>query len=350
MTQNNITVAVTGINNLAHNPGPGTAVAKCLKASTLFNINVIGLGYDALDPGFYLPEYIDEGYLIPYPSAGESALIDRISEIHKNTAIDIIIPCLDSEISSFIRISHLLDELGISSYLPTSEQIRLRNKDHLTELAEYAKISCPKIKAISDLRFFETCEEDDWQYPMVVKGVFYDAKIVYNKMEAEKAFKSISRQWGYPVLVQKFVSGEEYNLTGIGDGNGYLINPVMMKKLAITDKGKAWAGISYFDNNLLMAAQSLVNAISWKGPLEVEVMKDDKGNYQLIEINPRFPAWIYLSVGVNKNLPENLIQLSLNQHIIDKEAAIAGKIFVRYAEEKIIDISKFESIVMQGNK
>ena len=47
--------------------------------------------------------------------------------------------------------------------------------------------------------------------------------------------------WGYPVLVQKFVSGEEVNLTAVGDGSGAMIGEVMMKKQAITDKGKAWA-------------------------------------------------------------------------------------------------------------
>ena len=48
----------------------------------------------------------------------------------------------------------------------------------------------------------------------------------------------------------------------------------------------------------------------WRGPLEVEVMRDHHGDYQLIEINPRFPAWIYLSAGVGRNLPLMLLQLS----------------------------------------
>ena len=170
-----------------------------------------------------------------------------------------------------------------------------------------------------------------------------------NQAEAVKAFQQIASEWGYPVLVQKFLEGEEYNLAAIGDDTGQLINPVMMKKLAVTSKGKAWAGVSINDQVLLNAARKLVAAINWKGPLEVEVMKDRYGKYQLIEINPRFPAWIYLSVGVASNLPEALVKLILGQNISTNNETKSGKIFVRYAEETIIDISDFEAIVMQGN-
>lgn len=342
-------IAITGINALADNPGPGVAVAKCLRESCFADVQIIGLGYDALDPGFYLPQYFDKCFLIPYPSAGETALVDRLKSIHEKYPIDILIPCLDAELTSYVRIEHLLNEIGVNTYLPSADKIRLRSKDHLEELARLAQISCPPIKPISSTHFFDDCEDHGWQFPLVVKGVFYDAKIVKNKTEAIAAFQHIASEWGYPVLVQEYVKGEEYNLSGIGDGNGQLLNPVMMKKLAVTSKGKAWAGVSIKDHALLNAANALVKAIQWKGPLEVEVMKDEHGKYQLIEINPRFPAWIYLSVGVGRNLPETLIQLILGEAVYENTKLISGKIFIRYAEETLIDIHDFEKIVMQGN-
>jgi carbamoyl-phosphate synthase large subunit len=184
---------------------------------------------------------------------------------------------------------------------------------------------------------------------MVVKGIFYGAKIVLNSEEAAKAFRNIASKWGLPVLVQQFIKGEEYNLAAVGDGKGNLLSPVMMKKLALTDKGKAWAGVSMFDQTLLDAAEALCKAIKWRGPLEVEVMKTDKGQYQLIEINPRFPAWIYLSTGVGSNLPEVLVELAFSKKMSDRLPAQVGKIFIRYAEEFIIDMKDFEAIIMHGD-
>lgn len=349
MSDQLITIAITGMNARPDNPGPGMAVAKCLREVKNARYKIIGLSYDALDPGLYLQQYADEGYLIPYPSAGETALIERIQQIHDIHKIDILIPCLDAELPNFVRMKELLHEMGIKTYLPTQEQFRYRNKDRLPEMASHAGIHCPEIKSITSTLFFEDCEEKDWEFPLVVKGIFYDAHVVHNKEEASKAFKKIAAQWGLPVLVQRFIKGEEYNLTAVGDGEGNLLSPVMMKKMGLTDKGKAWAGISISDHTLLQASCDLVKEIKWKGPLEVEIMKDQKGDYQLLEINPRFPAWIYLSAGVGKNLPETLVKLALDQYIEDSSQAKLGKIFIRYAEETIVDISDFESIVMQGH-
>jgi len=345
---NQCRVAITGMNAKPDNPGPGVAVARCLKASPDFQGQLIGLGYDSLDPGLYMQEFIDESYLLPYPSAGEDTLLERIEEIHQATSIDILIPCLDAELPNFIRLASKLKSLGIKTVLPDAEQFRLRNKDRLPELAEHAGIECPDIKSITNISFFNDCHEKGWEYPLVIKGIFYDAYIVQHKDEASSAFRKVATQWGYPVLVQKVVKGEEYNLTAIGDGKGQLIAPVMMKKMALTDKGKAWAGVSIFDQKLLDAATRLVTAINWTGPLELEVMKDKQGRYQLIEINPRFPAWIYLSEGVQRNLPFALLKVALGEQMPDYPDYRSGIIFIRYAQEKIITIDEFESIVMNG--
>lgn len=345
----NCKVAITGMNAKPDNPGPGVAVARCLKEHPDFIGKIIGLGYDALDPGLYMDRYCDNSYLLPYPSAGEDALLGRIGEIHNHIGIDVLIPSLDAELPNFIRMVPKLNAMGIKTVLPDAEQFRLRNKDRLLELAEHAGIECPDIKSITNVAFFDDCHKQGWDFPLVVKGLFYDAYIVHHKDEASSAFRKIAIQWGYPILVQKVAKGEEYNLSAIGDGKGKLIAPVMMKKMALTEKGKAWSGVSIYDQKLLDAATRLVAAINWRGPLELEVIKDRSGQYQLIEINPRFPAWIYLSKGVNRNLPIALLHIAAGQKPPDYPEYLTGRLFIRYAEEMIIPMSEFENIVMQGN-
>ncbi|KPJ93307.1 MAG: carbamoyl-phosphate-synthetase, partial [Gammaproteobacteria bacterium SG8_11] len=286
------TVAVTGMNAKPDNPGPGVAVARCIRESPEFSGKIVGLGYDALDPGLYLKQYCDSGHLLPYPSTGDEALLNALKILNERENIDVLIPCLDAELPGIVRLRPLIEEMGIKVFLPTPEQLRLRNKDRLTELAQLAGIQCPDIKSVTHAGFFYKCQDEGWSYPLVVKGLFYDAKIAYTADEAADAFRHIAAEWGYPVLVQQMVKGEEYNLTAVGDGHGNMLGEVMMKKMAVTDKGKAWSGVSIFDQALYDASAALVKAIQWRGPLEVEVMRDKHGQYQLIEINPRFPAWI----------------------------------------------------------
>ena len=345
-----LTVAITGMNARADNPGPGVAVARCLRESADFTGRIIGLGYDALDPGLYLREYCDPTYLLPYPSAGDEAFITSLRAIHAAEKIDIILPCLDAELPGMVRLTPQFDDMGIRYFLPTPEQLRLRNKDRLTELARHAGIHCPEIKEVTHSGFFYQCQEEGWSYPMVVKGLFYGAHIVHSADEAADAFREVAAQWGYPVLVQRLVEGEECNLSAVCDGSGEMLGEVMMKKMAVTDKGKAWSGVSIFDQTLYDASAALIRAIKWRGPLEVEVMRDNHGNYQLIEINPRFPAWIYLSAGVGRNLPLMLLQLILGEEIPKPVAARPGVLFIRHAIETIVPQSEFEAVIMNGGQ
>ena len=56
---NQLTVAITGMNARADNPGPGVAVARCLREVLGFNGKIIGLGYDVLDPGLFQTDLTD---------------------------------------------------------------------------------------------------------------------------------------------------------------------------------------------------------------------------------------------------------------------------------------------------
>jgi carbamoyl-phosphate synthase large subunit len=341
-------VAVSGMNARPDNPGPGLAVAHCLREAKLFDGRIVGLGYEALDPGLHLPRYCDAGYLLPYPSTGDEALLDRLRLLREREGVDALIPCLDAELPIICRLAPELEAMGIATFVPTPDQLELRNKDRLAELAEHAGIASPETKPITDAGFFYDCNRQGWHYPLVVKGIFYDAEVVRSAEQGAAAFARISARWGWPVLVQRFLEGEEVNLTAVGDGTGRLLGAVMMKKLALTDKGKAWAGVTIADETLLAASTALAAGIRWRGPLEVEVMREPNGTYRLIEINPRFPAWVYLTAGSGSNVLDVFLGLLRGETPAESEPASAGNIYIRYAEDTVIPLAEYESIVVNG--
>lgn len=341
-------VAITGMNARPDNPGPGLAVARCLRESAGFEGCIIGLGYDVIDPGLYLREWCDSGYLLPYPSAGEKALLQCLRNIHELESIDILIPCLDSELLGFAHLLPELASMGIRCLIPDAEQLKFRSKDRLAGLAAGVGLGYPETIGVTHASFFYQCTQQGWHYPLLVKGQFYGAEVAYNADQATRAFQKIANEWGLPVLVQRFVRGDEVNLTGIGDGEGGLLGSVMMRKRAITDKGKAWVGISVWDEKLLQMAQLLVKTLGWLGPLEIEVLTDINGHYYLIEINPRFPAWIYLSHGAGLNLPRLLIDMIAGCAEAGLPEAEVGKMFIRYAHDVVVSLDQFESMAIHG--
>ncbi|MDP3510582.1 MAG: ATP-grasp domain-containing protein [Candidatus Melainabacteria bacterium] len=347
------TIAVTGVNAHAENPGPGMAVARCLIEHPEFKGRVIGLAYDALDAGLYARQYFTASYLLPYPSSGDEVLMERLMGIHDSEQIDAIIPCLDSELPNFIRLRGELAQNGIKMLIPSRDQFTLRAKDHLVELCQSADIPVPRTKVLTDPSFFDRVasaghSEDGWRYPLVLKGIFYDATMVNNSVEAKSVFCKLITKWGYPCLVQELIKGDELNLAGLGDGAGNLVGHVTMRKRAITEKGKAWAGVTIIDEAMLETAQRLVKALSWRGPLEVEAIRGEDGRIFLIEINPRFPSWIYLSQAVNRNLPIAVLKLLDKRTDLGLAAPTSGYFFIRHAQELVLDLSEFESVLVNG--
>ena len=62
----------------------------------------------------------------------------------------------------------------------------------------------------------------------------------------------------------------------------------------------------------------------------------------LIEINPRFPAWVYLATGVGLNLPSQLLRCSLGLPPAAAADYEAGKLFVRYSYDLVTDMAPFQ--------
>lgn len=340
-------IAVTGLN-ATDNPGPGVPVIRSLRFAENFNAEIIGLIYDALEPGIYMENLTKKNYLIPYPSSGLQNLYERLAYIQQQEKIDVIIPTLDSELFGFVKLEEKLRELGIKMFLPTFEQLNIRGKDKLFDFCVNNDINVPKNILISSLLDLHKISEE-FEYPVVVKGIFYDAIIANNLEEAKTAFIKISSKWGLPIIIQQYLKGDEFNVVALGDGNGNTVGAVAMRKLYITDKGKGWAGITIYDNNLIEISKRVIKSIKWRSGMELEFIRSaETGQYYLLEINPRFPAWVYLAPNAGQNLPYALLQLALGEKVEQFDKYKVGTIFVRSSWDLISDISVFEKITTKG--
>ncbi len=341
-----VVVAVTGLNAI-DSPGPGVSVIRALKESKYFDVRIIGLSYESLEPGNFMRDLVDKTYHVPYPSAGTESLINRLEYIHKQENLNAIIPNFDAELFNFIKLEKKLKSKGIRTFLPTLEQFDERHKINLSDFGKKYGLNVPKDKVINSINELNTLHFD-FSYPVVIKGKYYDAGIANNADEAKSYFNKISSKWGLPIIIQEYIKGTEYNITGLGDGKGRTVATVAMKKMYITDKGKAWSGITIMDDTLLKMTNKFIKSTKWRGGFELELMKTNEGKYYLLEINPRIPAWIYLAVGAGQNIPEALLKLALGEKISPYKSYQTGKMFIRYSYDMIVDIKDYEQISTYG--
>jgi carbamoyl-phosphate synthase large subunit len=221
----------------------------------------------------------------------------------------------------------------------------MRAKHNLKEFGKSNDISVPEYDVYHSAR---ALTESKLGFPRMIKGKFYDASVVYSHEQAVQAFNRIAAKWGTPVLGQRYVAGQEINVTAVGDGTGSMLGYVPMRKQYITDKGKAWSGVSIVDENLESLTRRIVANTRWRGGFELELIRDENGTFHLIEINPRFPAWIYFAAGCGQNHPELLVNLALGKQVVPLSAYEAGKLFIRYSYDLIVDLKEFERISTTG--
>lgn len=341
-----LTIAVSGLNAI-DSPGPGVAVIRGLKEAKSFDCRIIGLAYESLEPGIFMHHLLDKTYQIPYPSSGTESIMERLEYIHDKEKLDVIFPNFDAELYPFIRLEKRLKDMGIATFLPTMKQFEERLKVNLDEFGMKYGMKVPKGKVYHDIGTLHSISKD-FEYPVLVKGKYYDAYIAYNIDQVKTHFNKITAKWGAPIVIQEFVHGTEFNVTGLGDGEGNTIAAVPMRKQYITDKGKAWGGISISDRKILELTRSFISQTKWRGGFELELMKDKYNDFYLLEINPRMPAWIYLAVGVGQNIPEALVRLALGEIVEPFTEYKVGKMFVRYSWDMIVDIEEFQQISTHG--
>jgi carbamoyl-phosphate synthase large subunit len=324
------TIAVTGLNS-GENPQPGPGVIRSLRRR-MSDVRIVGLAYGTLESGIYADNNADAVYQIPYPSAGIEALLERLDYILQHESIDILIPTLDSEIQPLITAQVVLEARGIKTILPTLGSFHVRSKENLADLLEGTGISVPVSAAVHSVGELEKAASN-LRYPMMVKGPYYDAIKVYSYGELVAAFHRIMGEWGGPVIVQEFISGEEFNTAALGDGKGGVQACCTIRKSVRSEKGKGFGGIVIDDPELTLIGNRIAKKLQWNGPCEFEYIQDaETGTYYLLEINPRFPAWIDFPSTFGYNMPNLLVErMTGAEGILLPAQCPTGHFFLRHS-------------------
>lgn len=326
-------IAVSGLNN-TDNPAPGIPVIKSL----IDKHEIIGFSYDVNEPGNYM-DIVKKTYLMPFPSYGYEELKSRLEYIKEKEGIEAFIPNLDAELPLYIKYQEEIEQMGIKLCLPSAENFELRNKNRLNKLSKELNITYPKTYEISNIEeLVKIVESEESKFPLMIKGNYYKAYKAHNLEGAKENFHEISNEWGFPVLMQDVVSGEELNLVGVGDGKGDLKGAIAIKKLTTTDIGKIWTGVTIQNEKLMSIASEFVKLTKWKGPFELECIVDMHQVF-LIEINPRFPAWVYFTTEIGINLPQMVVEIMQGFDVKPQLTYPQNKMYIRYTDEFVTDFS-----------
>ncbi|MEI6606105.1 MAG: ATP-grasp domain-containing protein [Verrucomicrobiota bacterium] len=338
-----IRIAVSGMHR-GENPQPGASIAGAIRQAWP-DACIVGLVYNAFESGVYATDGPDVCHAMPYPTAGLAAYLTRLAEVRAATPFDWFIPTLDAEIVMLAGAAAELAEMGLGVRLPDPATLASCGKAKLADLAARCGVAVPATAVAGDVgEALERAESAG--YPVFLKGPFYDAVLVHTPAALAAAAAAILADWGPPLLVQEPLLGTEFNVMGLGDGAGGLLGQCTLRKLIISDKGKGNGSVVVHDSRLDEITRRVMAETRWCGPFELEFIRDQRDDgYRLIEINPRFPAWVGFPAQLGANFPAAWVEWLLQRPVRPLPTPAPGRFFLRHQIEVTGDMGQISALL-----
>jgi carbamoyl-phosphate synthase large subunit len=149
-------------------------------------------------------------------------------------------------------------------------------------------------------------------------------------------------------LVQEFIAGERFAVAAVCDRQHRAVSTLAIKKLRTCDRGSTWSAISVDQPALQAGFAEYLKGLQWVGPAEGEFIRDEVcEQFQLIEVNPRFTAWISFSANLGLNHPHAAARLAMGL-AVEFRPAVKDLVFMRSCHDAPIINTAVAAIATKG--
>jgi len=135
------------------------------------------------------------------------------------------------------------------------------------------------------------------------------------------------------LLVQEHLPGPEHSLDVLARADGHVAAVVPRERLKV-DSGIAVTGRTLHDDALDAFAREVASAIGLTTVANVQVKDGADGAPALLEVNPRFPGTMPLTIASGVDMPRLAIGEALGEPIPDGPLEFADIAMVRYFQER----------------
>jgi diaminopimelate decarboxylase len=284
------------------NPQPGVGIARSLRQAYP-EAELIGVEYSNRCSGIHWHEFDDIWLQRPWDEINFEKHARDVRETLDSGAL--WISSIDLEIIWFADVF----PTGHPNLL-TPPRHALKNTSKPASAVEgLMPVQVPPFVTtdLTDWELHAFCRKHDWK--VWLKGPYYEAFRTPTWAAFQDARAGLSRAWATQTLfLQSHVNGYEESIC-FSAYRGELIKAVWMKKRDLTELNKTWAGdVSEVPAEFAEPLREMVRALKWTGGAELEMVRDATDKLWLLEVNPRFPAWIHGSTITGHNLPAALVE------------------------------------------
>ncbi len=174
-----------------------------------------------------------------------------------------------------------------------------------------------------------------WDFPVIVKprrgAGSRGVRVVTSARELDAVHDDDD------LLVQELLPGQEYSVDVLADSTGHVVAAVPRARLRV-DSGVAVAGVTVRDDELVATAVAVAQAVGLTSVANVQLKRDADGVPALLEVNPRFPGAMPLTVAAGVDMPSLLLDDVLGRPV-PRTVEFTEVANVRYLEDVFLPLA-----------
>lgn len=317
------TVLVTGAG------GPsGVAVMESLRGA---GVRVLAGDIDPYAAGLYLVDEADR-LLLPRGDAPQFAAV--LLEHCRREQVAVVVPTVDSELLPLAEQRDAYAAAGVRLALaPHETLLACLDKWRLHERCE-GTVRVPWTLLL-DADFDPSAVE----LPVIVKPRVGSGSRGIHLIERPEQFASLERDGS--LLVQEHLPGAEHSLDVLVREDGEVLAVVPRVRLKV-DSGIAVTGRTVRDEALVAFGRAVAERIGLRGVANVQVRQAVGGEPALLEVNPRVPGTMPLTVAAGVDMPRLWVDEALGQPMPDGPLAFEELAMVRYLEQRFFGVDELQ--------
>jgi carbamoyl-phosphate synthase large subunit len=318
-------VLVTGVG------GPsGVCILRALAERP---VTLLAGDIDPYAAGLYL---VDPNQRVILPRGDDERFCELVLAWCERESVDVLVPTVDSELIPLAAHRAQFETAGVRLVLAPLGALEVCLDKWALHARCHGRVPVPETVLVD-----ETFDPASAPLPAIVKPRVGSGSRGIHRVDVVDGLERLERDGS--LLVQELLPGAEYSLDVLATGEGRVIAVVPRERLKV-DSGIAVTGRTHHDEGLERIGREVAELVGLTGVANVQVKGDVHGDPALLEVNPRFPGTMALTVASGPDMPWLCVADALGEGMPSEQLPFNDIAMVRFFQERFLSFEEITGL------
>ena len=298
-------------------------------------VELLAADMDPWAAGLYL---VPSGARTLIPAGADPDFTDVLLARCLALGVDVVLPTVDAELRPLARVREAYAAAGLALLLAPAAALDVILDKLLLVQRCASVVRVPRTEPFGSL-----LDPADWSYPVIVKPRTGSGS--RGLMTVGSAAELAALERSPSLIVQEFLPGGEYSVDVLADAGGHVIASVPRLRVRV-DSGVSVGGRTVHDAEVEWFGRAVAEATGITYVANVQCKRDRDGVPGLLEVNPRMPGTLGLTIASGVDMPR-LALASLLGHPVPAAMDFRERAVVRFLDECFLDPADISDLALE---